>query len=111
MRVRRHHDFSTLTFAAAVKPVPAAPVPDKPKAAPAATTAANVDPSHQMSVVLERLRKNISNRPKKKKTLLSHIKNGLALDATEAQAARLLDKLIKAGHVAIDDKEGVSYSV
>ena len=111
VRVRRHHDFSTLTFAAAVKPVPAAPVPDKPKAAPSAPKSAPTQAVDVVTLELERLRKHTANRPKKKKTLLSHLKANLGKEANGADAANLLDKLIKAGHVAIDDKEGVSYNV
>lgn len=57
----------------------------------------------------ERLRKNTTNRPKKKKTLLSHLKANLGKEASEADVTGLLEKLIKFGHIKIDDKEGVSY--
>jgi hypothetical protein len=39
------------------------------------------------------------------------LNSNLGKQASEAQAAKLLDKLIKAGHVVIDDKKSVSYSV
>ena len=109
VRVRRHNDFSTLTFAAAVKPAPAAAAPAKPKAAPVAPTSARTPAVDVMTLELERLRKHATNRPKKKKTMLSHLKANLGKQATEAQAAKLLDKLVKAGHVVIDDKENVTY--
>lgn len=105
LRVRRHKDFSTLTFAAPVKTAPVASQPGA-TAAPKADALAVVDP---MSVVLERLRKSASNRPKKEKTLLSHIKSMLANGTTDADAAALLAKLLAAGHVRIDDKASVSY--
>lgn len=105
VRVRRHKDFSTLTFAAptasAAKPVA--------KAKPAAPKAEAVELTDAMRLVLERLRKSANNRPKKEKTLLSHLKNGLAQDATEADAVELLKKFVKAGYVSIDDKANVTY--
>jgi hypothetical protein len=64
-----------------------------------------------MNLVLERLRKHTTNRPKKKKTLLRHLKSNLGNEATEADAAKLLEKLIKAERIKIDDKEGVTYHV
>ncbi len=33
------------------------------------------------------------------------------MEASEADATRLLEKIIKAGHIKIDDKEGVSYQL
>ena len=97
IRVRRHKDFSTLTFA-----MPA-------KAAPAVPNASKAGASEAMDLVLARLRKNSSARPKKEKTLLSHIKSMLGNGATDAEAASVLTELCTAGHVRIDDKAGLSY--
>ena len=106
VRVRRHKDFTTLTFAAPPKAAPAVP-----KAAPAAPNSAAAGPPDPMNLVLDRLRKHTTNLPKKKKTLLSHLKANLGMEASEADATRLLEKIIKAGHIKIDDKEGVSYQL
>ena len=110
MRVCRHKDFTTLTFAALPK---AAPEPKlaKPKAAPTAPKTSAAGPPDPMNLVLDRLRKHTTNRPKKKKTLLSHLKAKLSKEASEADATGLLEKLIKVGHIKIDDKEGVSYQL
>jgi hypothetical protein len=62
-----------------------------------------------MRLVLERLRKSANNRPKKQKTLLSHLKNSLANGATQADAAGLLARFVEAGYVRIDDKANVTY--
>jgi len=111
VRVRRHNDFTTLTFAAPPKAAPAVPKPAKPKSAAAAPTTAAAGPPDPMNLVLDRLRKHTTNRPKKKKTLLSHLKANLGKEASDADAAQLLEKLIKAGRIEIDDKEGVTYRV
>ena len=111
VRVRRHKDFTTLTFAAPPKAAPAVPTPAKPKAAPPAPNTAAAAPPDPMNLVLDRLRKHTTNRPKKEKTLLSHLKANLGMEASEADATRLLEKLIKAGYIKIDDKESVSYQI
>ena len=62
-----------------------------------------------MAHILELLRKNATNRPKKKKTLLAHLKSHLGKNGTDAAALKLFDKLHKAKRIGIDDKEAVSY--
>lgn len=99
IHAHRHESFETLTFSGTAK---TATVP--PKAEPAG-------PEEPLNRVLEHLRKNENNRPKKKKTLLSHIKSHLGKDATDAEAANLLDKLQKGRHVSIGEKDAVSYRV
>ena len=109
--MRRHNGFTTLTFAAPPKVAPAVPTPAKPKAAPPAPKTAAAAPPDPMKLVLDRLRKHTTNRPKKEKTLLSHLKANLGTEASEADATRLLEKLIKPGYIKIDDKESVSYQI
>ena len=89
VKIRRHDDFSTLTFSG--PPKPARVVDD--------TT----------TRILTILRKNTTNRPKKKKSLLAHLKSTLGKDGTDAAAMTLLEKLKKGKHIGIDDKDGVSY--
>ena len=60
-----------------------------------------------MERVLEHMKKNLTNRPRKKKTLLSHLKSVLGKDATDEDAARMVAKLRKGKHLTIDDKESV----
>ncbi|MBX9609487.1 MAG: hypothetical protein K2Y51_24980 [Gammaproteobacteria bacterium] len=106
IRVRRHKDFSTLTFA---MPAKATPTTSAAKTVPAAPNTGKAEASEAMNLVLARLRKNSSARPKKEKTLLSHIKSMLGNGATDAEAASVLAELCAAGHVRIDDKAGLSY--
>ena len=99
IHAHRHDSFATLTFSGTAK---------------VAGVASKAEPAGQeepLNRVLEHLRKNVANRPKKKKTLLSHLKSQLGKDATDADAAGLLEKLKKAGHVSIGDKDAVTYHV
>ncbi|MFZ4600493.1 MAG: PIN domain-containing protein, partial [Terrimicrobiaceae bacterium] len=63
IRARRHDSFATLTFSGTAK---APNLASKPEPA---------GQDEQLKRVREHLRKNVANRPKKKKTLLSHLKS------------------------------------
>lgn len=95
----RHQSFATLTFSGTPKAV---------AASPKAELTSQEDPLHR---VWERLRRNVTNRPKKKKTLLSHLKSTLGKNASEADAANLLERLQKAGHLSVGEKDSVTYLV
>lgn len=97
LHAHRHDSFADLTFSA------------KPKAPVAKSVPAGAD--DPLSLAVSRLRKNDTNRPKKKATLLRHLKSGLGKDATDEDAAKLLERLSKAGHLSIDEKGVVSYRV
>jgi hypothetical protein len=97
INAQRHDSFEMLPFTRRAKPAPMSS-----KAEPAGNEAL-------MTRVLERLRKNVNNRPKRKKTLLSHLKSQLGKDATDADAAKFLEALRKGGHLSIDDKDAVTY--
>lgn len=99
IHARRHDSFATLTFGGAAK------------AAAVVLKVEPAGPDEPLNRVLEHLRKNVANRPKKKKTLLSHLKCQLGKDATDADANGLLAKLQKAGNVSIGDKDAVAYQV
>lgn len=88
IRARRHADYTTLTFSAIPKP-------------PAA------GPDDLVFTVLEHLRKNTNNRPKRKKTLASHLAALCKKSTTEVDA--LIKKLQQAGHLRIGEKEAVTY--
>lgn len=101
VRIKRHVDYGGLSVMAT-----------QPASAPAvAKASAPMLAGDMLSVVVERLRKHSSNRPKKKKTLLSHLKSSLGKEATDADASELLDKLVKAKKISIDAKDGVTYHV
>ena len=92
VRACRHNDFSTLTFSATARPAP--------------------PPSEDlMTRVLTHLRRNTNNRPKRMKTLVSHLQAHCGKTATGADVESLIEKLRKAGHLTLGDKDAVTYHV
>jgi len=90
IHAQRHDDFTALTFSGTTKP-PSAP------------------PEDLMPRVLEHLAKHVNNRPKRKKTLVSHLRAFLGNAITEAHVLDLIEKLCKAGRLSIGDKDVVTY--
>lgn len=90
IHARRHADYSTLTLSA------------QPKASP-------VEPSDLRNRVMEHLRKNSNNRPKRKKTLGSLLAAFCGKTSTAAEVDALIEKLQKEGKLKIDDKGAVTY--
>jgi len=100
VHVRRHDDFSTLTFG---------PLPKASPPMPAAPVALAADDLFERA--LEHLRKHRNNRPKRQKTLTSHLLAFAGKTASVGMVASLIEKLRKAGHLSVDDKGAVSYRV
>jgi len=86
----RHNDFTSLTFLGPAKP------PSDP-------------PEGLFTRVLEHLRKHATHRPKRKKTLVSHLLAVCGKTATEADVMNVVEGLRKAGHLTIGDKDAVTY--
>jgi hypothetical protein len=104
----RHDDFDTLPFCAKEpEKIPTGSSP--PLAQPVKQAIPSSKPQDPLAMVLAQLRKNVNNRPKKIKTLLSHIKSHLGKGATEDQSLKLMEKLRKAGHLTIGEKDLVTY--
>ena len=95
LRVRRHDDFSTLTFSAP------APTPPKPSAPPAT--------NDSLTRALTHLGKNTKNRPKRNRTLESHLLDHFGKGATAEAITTLIERLKQDGHISIDEKGAVSY--
>jgi hypothetical protein len=95
IRARRHDDFTDLSFTGTPKATVTPPAP----------------PSDSMTKVLEHLRKNLTNRPKRKTTLASHLLAHLGKNSTEAEVTQLIEELIKAGSLTVGDKGSVSYNL
>ena len=95
INARRHDDFTTLTFSG----------PKKPASAPA------VKNETLESRVLEHLRKNTNNRPRREKTLKSHLLTFAGKTATETEVLALIEKLCKDGQIEIGEKGAVKYHV
>ncbi|MDB6069743.1 MAG: hypothetical protein JWL81_914 [Verrucomicrobiales bacterium] len=84
-------------------------IPNSPTATPdhpEATSASH--PESPLDRALAHLRRNPNNRPKRKKTLLSHLRSLLGKSANETDAAALLRNLEKR-HLSIDAKDSVKY--
>ena len=88
----RHANFAPLTTPA--------PAPAKPPSAP---------PEDLLPRASEHLRKLVTNRPKRKRTLVSHLRAFLGNAVTEADVVALVEKLCKAGRLSIGDKDAVTY--
>lgn len=90
IQARRHDDFTTLTPLAPAK-APSAP------------------PEDLFARVVEHLGKHVNNRPKRKKTLVSHLLALSGKAATEPDVLSLIEKLRQAGRLSIGDKDAVTY--
>lgn len=92
VHAHRHNDFSSLTFAAPVKP----PAAHSDELAPR---------------VLAHLKKNTGNRPKRKKTLVSNLWAFSGKSVSESEIIKLVEDLKKSGHISINDKDAVTYNL
>jgi hypothetical protein len=112
VRACRHDSFATLTFAGTLKPPAPTPptVPQKLKV-PSRPKAASPSFDKPTDHVLDHLRKHPANRPKRQKTLVSHLIALSGNKATESDVQSLIDSLRQAGHLAIDEKGAVSYQL
>lgn len=98
--VRRYDDFSTLTFGHLPKASPQTPVTPVPRAK-----------DDLFERALEHLRKHSNNRPKRQKTLTSHLLAFAGKTGTTTTVASLIEKLRKAGYLNVDDKGAITYRV
>lgn len=110
IHVRRHEDFTSLTFSGAAKP-PAAPAPViSPASKPPAKPKTPPTPMEALEArVLEHLRKPTTNRPRTRNKLVSHLITHLGKKATEAEVMELVEMICQAGHFVSDDKGKVTY--
>jgi hypothetical protein len=116
IRAQRHDAFATLQFGVTTTPaapLPSPAAPSAPAKAPVAKTKPSPAPTAKdaLTRVTEHLRKNRTNRPKKKKTLLGHLRSMLGTEATEADATKLMQELQGLGHIRIGDKNSVTYTL
>jgi len=91
LHVRRHDNFSTLTFSAPTK--------------------ATSQQEELFPRVLDHLRKNKTSRPKRKRTLLANLLAFSGKLATEPQVLAVIDQLQKDGHIKIGEKEALTYQL
>ena len=98
VHAQRHDNFTTLTFSGPVK-------------TPMAPKAPTAPPEDLLTRVLEHLKKNTTNRPKRKATLISHLRGFAGKAATDADVAKLIETLQEAGHISFGEKDAVTYHV
>jgi len=96
VRAHRHCDYTSLTVTASSK--------STPKAAPKV-------PDDLLARVIAHLRKHANNRPKRKKTLVSHLTAFSGKSASGSGVEELIESLSKAGHLSIGDKGAVTYNL
>jgi len=106
IHIQRHPDATTLTFGPPRKPVEE-PLPPKPVPKAAAPSAPKKPNLFEES--LKHLRKRDDKNPKTRKKLMSDLKAHLGKDATDAQVEKVIQKLIKDGHVSFDEKDKATY--
>jgi hypothetical protein len=118
VKVKRHSGWESLETLAAVgvSSSPGNGTANGSKSANGSTKVpVNGDPgrtsalSHEAEKFLKNLTKTAKNRPKKLATLVSHAKSLLGKNATDADGKKVVEELLKAGHLKIDDKEAVTY--
>jgi hypothetical protein len=124
----RHVDCSTLPFVSAPKhitvPKPAAaskPIsapPFVPHATPPVVTHPTpavvshaISPEDLQARVLAHLSKYTKDRPKRKRTLVSHLTARFGKYATESDILNLIEHLNAAGHISLSDKGAVTYMI
>jgi len=90
IHARRHDDFTALPCSGLAK-------------------APSVPPEDQLNRVVEHLRKHTTARPKRKKTLESHLRPFCGKTATESDASNLIERLQQAGLITIGDKDAITY--
>ncbi|MEN9677578.1 MAG: hypothetical protein RIS76_3474 [Verrucomicrobiota bacterium] len=90
LQAHRHTDFTTLTFSEAARP-------------------GSVASDELLTRVLGHLGKNAASRPKRKKTLMSHLLALCGKAATEEDVVKLVEGLLRGGHITIGDRDVVTY--
>ncbi len=76
-----------------------------------ATEAPPVTPADRAKVVIERLKKNKTNRPKRKTTLLSQINSYFGKKLTDPELEAMLQTLTKERVIEVGEKGEVSYKI
>lgn len=106
IHIQRHPDATTLTFGPPRNPVET-PVPPKPVPKAAAPSAPKKPNLFEES--LKHLRKRGDKNPKNRKKLMSDLKAHLGKDAKDAQVEKIIQILVKDGHVSFDEKDKATY--
>lgn len=84
---------------------------DETFAAALVTEAPTIAPEDRAKFVSERLRKNKTNRPKRKATLYSQINSYFGKKLTDPELAAIVQTLTQEGVIKVNEKDAVSYSI
>ena len=116
IHARRHANFAPLTTpppAPAQAPVRApvrAPAPTPVRAPALAPPTPRFSPHDPVfSRIVDHLRKQASNRPKRKKTLIRNLLAFCGSTVAEPEVLDMVESLRRAGSLSIDDKDAVTY--
>ncbi len=98
--IKRHQDWGSLHFQT-----------DSLTGMPDVATKISVKKglSENSTMILEQLQNSPANRPKKRQTLVSHIKGYLGKDAADDMAEKIVEELKRNGHLDFDQKFKVTY--
>ncbi len=99
IKAKRHADWNSLHLTLLPKGAPP----------PAATASKSLSPGADK--VLQHLKKTVSNRPKKKATLVRQAKSYMGKDASDSMAEKLVEELHRSGYLSLDAKGGVTYTI
>lgn len=115
IRIRRHNDFTALTFSGPTKPTaiapptaPAVPKPKSPSKTKAQSQTSSVVEDYEKRV-LEHLRNPATKPPRNQTKLVSSVIAHLGHKITEEEALKIIENLGQSGHLFIDDKGKVTY--
>jgi len=108
----RHDKFSVQAILGTAKPAsgpeakPAGSVPIRRVMASPARLAGAID---KVAVMADRLRKNVTTRPKQEKKLLTHVKAQFQGKLQDGEAEKIVESLVARRAISIDPKGKVTY--
>jgi hypothetical protein len=109
--VQRHDSFASLPFGGLAKSPQSDPSATLATCVPVKTNPAPLSLDGLLDQGVAQLRKTAAHRPKSRTSLLRYLLTYLRPEITEATAESIIEALASHGHVAIDGKGAVSYSL
>lgn len=110
-QVQRHDSFASVTFGGLPKSRQSDPSATLPMCVPAKTKTAPLSLDGLLDQAVAQLRKTAAHRPKSRISLLRYLITYLRPEVTETTAESIIEALASTGHLAIDGKGAVSYSL
>ena len=110
-RVQRHDSFASLTFGGLPKSRQSDPSAISPTCVPANTNNAPLSLDGLLDQAVAQLRKTAAHRPKNRTSLRRYLITYLRPEITQTTAESIIEALASIGHLAIEAKGAVSYSL